>query len=393
MGIVIRRNPNQLNGRRLKETTQPSELDTGTAAERRDNRFVQFDFTGYHRFTPRSVLDGRNGSGYSRQIGKNGVLEAKGIDWFARHSQRLEMMLSVTGESTTLLRRMWTGERAPSWDRHRGQTKHRDPTGFGGSFVGGYVKYNNTRKDAVEFLRYINSRNAEGRIFIRVSPTNEDLLLKPEGMYQDFEARCWSLPIPILKDRDILIRYDPISGDEAWRYEVLNVTRNVGFLNKEAAQQFQMKRFEKTDPIYNIRLIDLEDGGVGDLAGGDSTVGTGTVLSDQIEKQFGDGYSDRGFSQGYNLGYTRGHNDGISNKDFIDIPDDNIDALLDEPYGQNRQDTFGYGDIVQTADSAGVPFDKQDWLYGYREGYKDGYRDGQEEYRKRQRVRRARGRL
>ncbi len=393
MGIIIRRNFNQQEGRRVKDTTQPVELVTGTASERRDNRFPQYDFRGYHRFAPRSVLDGRNGSPYSRQISKNGVLESCGIDWYERHAQRLELMLSTTGEPTVLLRRQWTGERAPSWDRSRGQAKHRDPTSFGGNFVGGHVKFDNLRKNDVEFLRYLNPRNCEGRIYIRVSPTVEDLELKDIGMFQQFEPSCWTLPVPILRDRDVIVRFDPITGDEAWRYEILNVTRNVGFLNKQAAQQFQMKRFEKTDPIYNIRVIDLEDGGVGDLAGGDSLKGTGTILSDQIEAQFGDGVGDRGFSQGYNQGYTGGFDDGFSNRDFVDIPDEDINALLDEPYGQNRQDEFGYGDIQQTAEGAGTSFEQQDLLYGFREGYRDGFRDGQTEFRRRQRARRARGRV
>ena len=54
---------------------------------------------------------------------------------------------------------------------------------------------------------------------------------------------------------------------------------------------------------------------------------------------------------------------------------------------------FSYGDIQQTAEGFGTPSDKQDFVYGYREGYKDGFRDGQTEFRRRQRARRARGRL
>lgn len=350
MGIVIRQARHQQEGEKIKSTTMPIELQKGTEAERACAEFESYPFGRYHKTTPADYLKGANGSPYSRQYTCDGKLLACGINWYERHLQRLDVLLRTTGEPVTLLRRKWTGERCPRCGRDTRTNRgyRRCPICFGTNFVGGYV-------------RFINSREPDGRIYTRFSPTQEDLIMQDLGLAQQFNPVGWTLPCPIVRDWDILIRYDPRTGEETWRYEVVNVTRNKGFFGVSTAQNLALVRADKTDPIYSIREVDLVDNLVGRLAGdhdGDDD------LQSQIEARFGQGYEDRGFSTGYEVGFGVGYQDGLANQDYLEVPDFN----LFESY-------FGYGNEQL------VPEEDENWLIGYRAGYEDGFEYGQEKRR------------
>jgi len=341
MAIIVRRNRNQQEGRRVTQYTMPIELQRGTAQEQLDNAFEPYPYDGYHKFTPSSYLTGAVGSPYSSQSRKDGSRVSCGLDWYSRLIQRHEMLLRVTGESVDVLRRKWTGERCPDHDNIRGQTRSRCPVCYGTNFVGGYVKY-------------INAREPNGRTFIRLGPTEEDLELQETGMWQKFIPSCWTLPTPTLRDRDIVITYDPDTGEETWRYEILAVTRNRGFFGKFTQQTFTMQRLDRTDPVYKVDVLDLMDDGPGVLQGDD------TILQDQVEEAYGDTYNDRGYSNGYQAGYTEGFHDGLNNREYHDVADFDMDGMLDNIYSQWRADAYGV----------------ENFQAGFREGYEDGYKDG-----------------
>jgi len=341
MAIVVRRNRNQQEGRRVTQYTMPIELQKGTALEQLDHAFESYPYDGYHGQSMIGYLTGTNGSPYSSQYRKDGTRISCGLNWYDRLVQRHEMLLRSTGESVDLLRRKWTGERCPEHDLVRGQTRTRCPICYGTNFVGGYVKF-------------INIREPNGRIYIRVGPTEEDLELQETGMWQKFIPSCWTLPTPTVRDRDVVITYDPDSSEETWRYEILAVTRNRGFQGRFTQQSFTMQRLDRTDPVYKVDILDLMDEGYGDLEGDD------TILQDQIEDAYGDAYNDRGYSAGYQGGYTQGFYDGLNNREYHDIVDVDRDGMLDDMYSQWTADQYGL----------------ENFQSGYRAGYEDGYTDG-----------------
>lgn len=220
MAIVIRKNNAQQEGVCIKPNTQPIEHRYGTECEQNRNNFPGYPYSGYHRHTPSEYLLGKGGSPYSRQVDKDGKLLSCGIDWYDRLLQRHEMLLRVTGEPVLLYRRKWTGERCPCVQPKSNQARGRCQICYGSGFVGGFV-------------RHINLREPDGRIYVRVPPTEEDLELQDSGLFQKFQCRSWTLPAPIIRDRDIIIRFNPDTGEETWRYEVLKVNRSVGFLEEE----------------------------------------------------------------------------------------------------------------------------------------------------------------
>jgi intein/homing endonuclease len=109
---------------------------------------------------------------------------------------------------------------------------------FGTGIIGGYDLY-------------VNPDIPSGKIWMRPSPVTEDLSLRDSGLRQEEELTIWVLPVPAIRERDLIIRYDTLNR-ETWRYEVLNVTRNKVFFEDYGAQQLVIKRFEKTDPIYKL---------------------------------------------------------------------------------------------------------------------------------------------
>jgi len=364
MGIIIRRNLITQDGRRVGPNVKNTDLVHGTQKEQSDADFGTYEYSGYHRNTIESYLQGVGGSPYSRQFDRNtGQLKACGISFYDRLIQRHEMLLRSTGEPVLLLRRKTTGEMCPCYDKIRHRSSGRCPVCFGTNYTGGYV-------------RFVNSAEPDGRIFVRLSPNDEDLLSQETGLWQDNKPNCWTLPSPTLRDRDVIVRFDPETGEETWRYEVQMVTRNQGMFNQHTAQIFTMQRLDKTHPISLVRTVDLENFLVGDLQG------KGDGLQDQIENDFGDGYNDGGYSSGYFAGYDHGYHDSFYGVDQRGIPDDDRDGFADLPFNphdgerdQTPDPTIKLGDptnTIGTKTGSGVEF----YLPGYREGYKDGLEDG-----------------
>jgi len=225
---------------------------------------------------------------------------------------------------------------------------------YGTGFVGGYV-------------RHINPRESQGRIYARIGPTEEDLDLQEDGMRQKFVPNVWVLPMPIIRDRDILVLFDPCTGEETWRYEALSVTRNRGFFRKFTRQTFNMHQFEKTDPIYNIDTsFGTAYNATGDLSDGidptyDPHPGYGEI---DPATGYGEAYNDLGFSEGYLSGYEKGYQDAINKRDFEIQLDLNYDREIDSPYGKNDPNYEAYG--------------KENFLFGWDQGYREGFSAGED---------------
>jgi len=106
----------------------------------------------------------------------------------------------------------------------------------------------------VGWQQYFNPRRSDGRIMVRFDPVVDDLLATDSGLESSMNPTCWTLTVPTLKDRDFLIRFD-VGGNEEFRYEILNVTRNKLMFGMEGMQKFAVQRIRKTDPIYQVRTF------------------------------------------------------------------------------------------------------------------------------------------
>ena len=90
---------------------------------------------------------------------------------------------------------------------------------------------------------------------IRISPYVDDVKLEQsQGLVQPSELTAWTINIPTIKDRDIIVRFNE-DGIEEFRYEVLDVTRNKIVLSLSGKQEFRMRRQDKTDVIYQYNAV------------------------------------------------------------------------------------------------------------------------------------------
>lgn len=177
-----------------------------------------------------------------------------GINVFEQNIQRQEFLLGLTGEPFVLLRRKWTGRTCPRISLRHEHPHARCGVCFGTTFFGGYDRYINTRA-----LRP-GEPNPNGFIQMRVSPYVDDLGLNQDrGLTQEVvNLEAWTIAIPTIKDRDILIKYtiNVETGflEEEFRYEVLSVQRNQLVFGAEGNQKITMKRLNKTEEIYKFSV-------------------------------------------------------------------------------------------------------------------------------------------
>ncbi len=165
----------------------------------------------------------------------------RGMSVQERNNQNQEILLNSDGEPVVLVRRTRTGIRCDCFIPASEYADDRCPRCFGTGFVMGYEQY-------------FNPRRSDGRIMIRPSPAQEKVKMMDGGYESDMMLDCWTLTVPTIKDRDFFIRFDE-DGNEEFRYEVLNVTRNKLLNNLQGGQKFQAQRVRKTDPIYQVRVF------------------------------------------------------------------------------------------------------------------------------------------
>jgi len=231
---------------RFRQETVDSLTTDGTNNDNSGD-FPRFDYCGSYRTrSPISFMEGQCSGSYwgGVQMIKDPTDPSKNVkvrvpDVRTHMLQREELLLETTGEPFVLARRMWTGARCPCFMQRREHPDKRCPICYGTGFTQGYTQF-------------FNPRRPDRRILVRIDPATDDLnIVDRGGLEPAYEPNGWTLPFPAIKDRDILIRFNP-DNTEAWRYFVLNVTRNKAFFTQTGAQKLALMRVPKTDIIYQF---------------------------------------------------------------------------------------------------------------------------------------------
>lgn len=205
--------------------------------------FNRFDYCGTWRTTsPANFMQGQCNPSYWGGIQVRDGYKVKVSDVRTHMLQREELLLESTGEPFVLLRRSWTGMRCACMMTRREHTDARCPICFSTGFTQGFVQF-------------FNPRRSDRRILVRIDPAVDDLnLVDRGGLEPNYEPTAWTLPFPAIKDRDVLIRFNPDNTEE-FRYEVLNVTRVRSTFAQTGAQKLTIKRLPKTDIMYQFPAV------------------------------------------------------------------------------------------------------------------------------------------
>ena len=217
-----------------------------SAADAANVTFPMYDYAGYHRTDPVLLLNGTCVGSYIG--GQNGCIDAngnvnmvRGMNLQDQNIQRQDFKLSMDGQPAILIRRMKTGVTCSCYLASSEYPDDRCPFCYGTKFVFG-------------FEQYFNPRRSDGRILVRTSPTAERLKMYEAGMESEFPQDMWTLTVPTIKMRDIIVLFDQ-DGNEEFRYEVSDVTRNKTVLGLDGGQTMKTFRIRKTDPAYQIRIF------------------------------------------------------------------------------------------------------------------------------------------
>lgn len=202
--------------------------------------FEPFDYCGYHRARPDELLSDTGGCGTYVGGEYNGH---RGMNAYDRMLATEEQLLEVTGEPAILLRRIWGGERCICMTSRKDSAKVRScALCFGVGYKGGYVQY-------------LNPRRLDQKIMVHFEPADEEISMKPQaGWDQTFAPRTWTLAVPSIKDRDVLVRFDEY-GQMQWIYEISAVSRAKNMLQVSGRQKLKLNRLDKTDVLYQFKLI------------------------------------------------------------------------------------------------------------------------------------------
>lgn len=218
-----------------------------TFSDQINTGFPAYDYAGYHRTDPVMLLSGACvGSyigGYMFCVdGYNGVgQQLRGLPIQTVNMQRQEVLLSTTGEPVCLIQRRWTGITCDCMLPYNEYPEARCNKCYGTGFVVGWQQF-------------FDPRRSDGRIMVRFDPVVDDLVATDSGLESTMQPNCWTLPVPTLKDRDFIVRFDE-DGNEEFRYEILNVTRNKLLLDNTGVQKFLVQRIRKTDVIYMVPVF------------------------------------------------------------------------------------------------------------------------------------------
>ena len=152
--------------------------------------------------------------------------------WFLEIRRRHKWLLEIGGTRVALLKRRYSGTLCPLFDVNREQHPQRandtatDPC-YGTGYIGGYHVPLDIQ---VSFI----------------SPTLKTSRRKEEGVWFEFEPKCWTLWEPNLLDRDILVR-----KDTGQRFEVIDVTRTT-WRGMTLRQNFDVRFIEPNSIEYKF---------------------------------------------------------------------------------------------------------------------------------------------
>ena len=217
-----------------------------TAADAANVTFPEYDYAGYHRTDPVQLLNGTCVGSYIG--GEMGCIDGygnynivRGMSLQDQNTQRQDMELSITGRPAVLIRRVQTGITCSCYLASSEYPDDRCPKCYGTKFVFGYEQY-------------FNPRRSDGRIMVRPGPTAENLRMHEAGLESEYPLDLWTLTVPTIKTRDVLVLFDQDDNEE-FRYEVGDVIRNNTILGLDGGQHLKTFRVRKFDPIYQIRIF------------------------------------------------------------------------------------------------------------------------------------------
>lgn len=209
--------------------------------------FPAYDYSGYHRTDPVQLLTGQCVGSYIG--GEQGCIDkygnvniVRGFNLQDFNNQRQELGLSVTGRVATLIQRSRTGITCNCYQPSSEYADDRCPRCLGSKYVHG-------------FEQYFNPRRSDGRIKVRLGPSDEDVKMTEAGLESEVIVDIWTLTVPTIKDRDILVLYQMDEQTEEYRYEVLSVNRNNTLLNFQGGQKLRAQRIRKTDSLYQVQIF------------------------------------------------------------------------------------------------------------------------------------------
>lgn len=222
-------------------------LSTDLSAADADNvLFPMYDYAGYHRTDPVQLLDGTCVGSYIG--GEMGCIDGygnyniyRGFSLQDQNTQRQDVLLSVTGRPAVLIHRQQSGITCKCYLPASEYPDDRCPSCYGTKFVFGYVQY-------------YNPRSSDGRIMVRVGPTAENLKMQEAGLESSFPLDMWTLTVPTIKTRDVIVLFDQ-NDNEEFRYEVGDVVRNNTIVGLDGGQHLKTFRIRKFDPAYQIRIF------------------------------------------------------------------------------------------------------------------------------------------
>lgn len=234
-GLVSWESPNDPHRTRPDLITTDFTLEDGY-----NSQFPPFDYCGYHQYRPDELFSDTDNCG--TYVGGEFGGE-RGLSLFDRMLANEEQLLEVTGEPTILLRRIWGGERCICMTSRKDSARVRScALCFGTGYKGGYVQYLNPRRD-------------DQRVMVHFAPADEEISMKPQaGWDQTFKPGTWTLAVPSIKDRDILVRFNHY-GEMDWIYTVNSVSRAKSVFGQYARQRMSLSRLDKTDVLYQFKLM------------------------------------------------------------------------------------------------------------------------------------------
>lgn len=202
----------------------------------------KYDQVGWHRTDPSKIISGACIGTYigGEQWCADGYLgvgrQTRGISLNDQAMRREEVLLDSIGQPVVLVKRLWAGLRCPCVKMVNEQPEYRCSLCFGTGFSTGYDQY-------------YSPRRSDSRITVRPGPYPDDLKFHNAGLESEAILDLWTLPVPAIKVKDFIIRYNK-DGTEEFRYEIISVTRNMLFNQEFGIQKFRAQRVRKTSPIY-----------------------------------------------------------------------------------------------------------------------------------------------
>lgn len=217
-----------------------------TASDEFNSNNPHYDYAGWHRTSPVDLLTGVcvgsyiGGQMHYTDANGNPIGPVRGMNLQQQSIQRQEVILNTIGEAVTLIKRRWTGITCTCFNPINESPDDRCPKCLGTRVIIGWEQF-------------INKNRSDGKILVRISPFEDDLKRNEYGLDPELTIDCWTMTVPTIKDRDIIVRYDQ-DGNEEFRYEVLSVNRNKTIVGLQGAQKFRAQKIRKFDPNYQINV-------------------------------------------------------------------------------------------------------------------------------------------